>query len=802
VTALVLHWPLDAVTPQSQALDVSPNKINGVVEGDPANVADPKVGSCLELDGVDDAVTTAETPEIQEYTIEAWVRPADIPRGDTTGLFGTTDQNHQVVLLADGTVEHRFATSQRPDEAHRTDPGALPDGQWRHVAVTNDGRVARIYLDGVEASAHPFTGGRLPHQSPLLVGQGGGPGTYLPGRLAHLRVYDGALTPAEIKRDIADDEAALESFVRTHPLGFSFVNSDLQPVLFIDDSPGGQQMTLQITNTSRREVEALPLPAGAASPSAYHFALRFRLGTLPAGLDLRVVDPGWSLLSEPDGTAVYLTWAAPGRIAPGTSVTLRIDGMNADGAAGTRGTRVELDYRNVRYTGEATELTGTRMQFLDVVNHRGRRDIPLDLRPVGGDRVLSDGSTAGSLVLHLTNVLRDGPGIPLRGADVQAASSFTVSFDVQQPGEERPWALTTTKQAEAATLAAPDGWRVEKRQLGQRVQWTLTPTADTELAPGAFLALALDEIYGLPQAGHAPIVVEYRNIPGYADGTLTVQVERAPLLFTADRVGIGTATPGGGLHIFSPDEDANGKSGLVIGRLSPGGLRLGRHKDYAWIQSDGPGPLSLNPAHGSVAVGVPTAQPEVRLTVGAEKSHLQLRRESSHGPGGRVLYLELYQDRTSGPAGTYPCIRFHDSHKFWHRIEGRPEGFQFRTGNLDIDDPVDIYAAQVNATGLKIGGVAIGEHELGTLHDLAAGRLGSVTAAGLRIGAVTIGEHELRVLQRLAAGQLEFDLYNVKQGEYIYAADYDPYDDDRRRVFTWRRKERINQGRWRIHYPS
>ena len=66
---------------------------------------------------------------------------------------------------------------------------------------------------------------------------------------------------------------------------------------------------------------------------------------------------------------------------------------------------------------------------------------------------------------------------------------------------------------------------------------------------------------------------------------------------------------------------------------------------------------------------------------------------------------------------------------------------------------------------------------------------------------LTIGENELRILLRLAQGQLEFDLFNTKQGEYAYAADYDTVDDDRRHVFTWRRKNRINQGRWRLDYP-
>jgi Concanavalin A-like lectin/glucanases superfamily len=829
MTALVLHWPLDAVSAQSRALDASPNKLNGDVKGDPANVADPRVGSCLEFDGADDVIIIGDVPQLRlgTYTIEAWVQPGFGPRPAPVGLVCRASPNHRVLLNADGSIEHRFTTSTVPDAGHKTGPGSVPGGTWRHVAVTNDGRTAKIFVDGVEANSYAFTGDRVPDQAVLLVGSTGPAAGFYPGRMAHLRIYDGALLPLEIQRDIADDEAALESFIRTHPIDFAFVNADLQPVLFIDENPAGQSMTLELTNTSRRDVEATPL-----GTSAFHFALRFRRGTLPSGLRPKLVASAeWAMTSEADGTALYFQWQPGKPIAPGTSVTVRVDGMTADGADGTRGTRVELEYQNLRYSGDPTELSGTRMQFLDVVNHRGRRDIPLDLRLVDGDRVLCDGQTASKrLRLHLTNVLRDGPGIAFRAG----ASAIVVSFDVQAQGENRPWALTTYGQADSVDLGVPPGWRVTRNLLGQRVEWTLTPDTDTVLKADTFLELTLDNVIGLASVGHAPIAVDYRDIPGYANGTLTVPVERTPLLYTSTRVGVGTTEPLAGLHVFSPHEDPNGVSGIVVGRWSPGNLRLGQdlkyswiqshgnlplalnpignavgigvsdprgklhvshtiqdasgnaviigpvdranlrlghHRDYTWIQGHGGRPLALNPQSGSVGIGTTAPPNEVKVAVTATGSHLQLRREAAAGPGGKILYLELFQDTTPGDGVTYPSVRFHHGWKFWHRIEGRPEGIQFKDGNLDYDGMIDIYAR-----------IAV--------------------VAGLRIGDVTIGEHELRILQKLAAGQLQFDLYSVHQDEYAYAADYAPFDNDRRRIFTWRPKGRVSQGRWRIDYPG
>jgi hypothetical protein len=96
----------------------------------------------------------------------------------------------------------------------------------------------------------------------------------------------------------------------------------------------------------------------------------------------------------------------------------------------------------------------------------------------------------------------------------------------------------------------------------------------------------------------------------------------------------------------------------------------------------------------------------------------------------------------------------------------------FKTGDLNSDNLINVYANEAILNALQIGGV-------------------------------TIGANELRVLQRLAAGQLQFDLWNVIQNEYAYAADYSPFDNDRRHVFTWRRKgERVSQGRWQISFPG
>ncbi|HEY8981450.1 MAG TPA: LamG domain-containing protein, partial [Streptomyces sp.] len=406
---LVLHWHLDALTSNNQVTDSSDNHLSGTVSGKPGTRPDDRFGSVLAFDGTTVQVTGAETPllKLGAYTVEAWVNPSS-KRAARVGVVAKTKGDFAVVLDADGTLRHRFATTAKADDGHATAPGAVPTDSWHHVACVNDGHTARIYVDGVKAGEYAFTGDRATTQSPLLAGTDGT--NRYTGLLSHVRIYDNALTQAEIQRDMADDEAALAAFVRAHPLDFALLDVDQQPVLFIDDAPAGQPMTLRLTNTSRQDIELRTL-TGPVSATEHHVALRLRPGTITAPPEPAVTTSGWTLLRAPDpatgGTVLYLGAAKSTVIARGTSFDLALKGLAADGGRGTRGTRVELTHQRMRYAGEQSELTGQRTAFLDVVNRRGRRDIPLAIGFVGGNRVLSDGVTPNTLSFRIANRSRD-----------------------------------------------------------------------------------------------------------------------------------------------------------------------------------------------------------------------------------------------------------------------------------------------------------------------------------------------------------------------------------------------------------
>lgn len=314
---------------------------------------------------------------------------------------------------------------------------------------------------------------------------------------------------------------------------------------------------------------------------------------------------------------------------------------------------------------------------------------------------------------------------------------------------------------------------------------------------------------------------------------------------SAGNVGVNTTAPEGRLHIVHASQDANGNA-LVLGPTTQSNLRLGYHQSYSWVQSHGSRPLALNPLGSRVGVGV--SSPEGTLDVargdgsggtlqirGTQRiSHFNFSSDEHTYLRGGKRASNVYLNDTGGnvaigstdPQGNRLLVN--GAAKvlgLLHVADGAIMPSAGNSGGAGILFPKDpgggggdaawirYYPRSGEATTLEIGTandaddhialMPTGNVGLGTTAPEAKLHVaGGAIVSTLQIGGTTIGEHELHILQRLAEGVLEFDLYNVGQDEYAYAADYAPYDGDRRRIFTWRPGGRVTHGRWRIYYPS
>src|SRR5262249_9149783 len=73
---------------------------------------------------------------------------------------------------------------------------------WSHVAATYDGSALRLYVNGTQVSSTPQTGSIATSSNPLQIGGDSFYGQYFAGTIDEVRVYNIALTQAQIQSDM------------------------------------------------------------------------------------------------------------------------------------------------------------------------------------------------------------------------------------------------------------------------------------------------------------------------------------------------------------------------------------------------------------------------------------------------------------------------------------------------------------------------------------------------------------------------------------------------------------------------
>ncbi|MEN3310160.1 MAG: hypothetical protein V7603_6362 [Micromonosporaceae bacterium] len=421
----------------------------------------------------------------------------------------------------------------------------------------------------------------------------------------------------------------------SYPVDFALLDDDGLAVLAITGDPTEQHAHLELTNTSGADLLVDPPdPGSVASADRYHFELRFRPGVLStvSATKLRVADQdGWSTTPprlQPDGTvSLYLLCTGLPALSPATPVRLLLNQISADGTGGARGTQLELRMRGLRYA-DGTPLADMRLIHVDLVNQRGRKNIPLHVGFVGSHTVLNDGVTANTLTVRITNA--SSSNLTLNGQTSAAPSTFILSFDTA-----KTWGLASPDALAACSLEAIDGVKLDEadwvvapgRQLGKGLAWTLTHRKDAAvLAPGQVIQLRVGNIVSALASGDTNLYLRYENIPGYWDGQFVCTIEKGPIHYD-DRghVGIGTATPARALQVGDDAggiglEPAGGDAYLRFGDHTGRKLRVARSREAAG------GAINVGPTGALVTVqdtgevGVGTDQPNARLTVQADST--------------------------------------------------------------------------------------------------------------------------------------------------------------------------------------
>ena len=135
-------------------------------------------------------------------TVEAWLNPSALS-GWRAALLKEAPGGLSYSLYAHDNAPHPAATVNTGG-VDQTAPGtaALALNTWTHVAATYDGATLRLFVNGVQVASRAVTGSLITSTGALRIGGNTIWGEYFSGLIDEVRLYNRALTPAEIQSDM------------------------------------------------------------------------------------------------------------------------------------------------------------------------------------------------------------------------------------------------------------------------------------------------------------------------------------------------------------------------------------------------------------------------------------------------------------------------------------------------------------------------------------------------------------------------------------------------------------------------
>jgi uncharacterized protein YjdB len=167
-----------------------------------------RFGGALSFDGSTNWVTVNDASSLDmtaAVTIEAWVNPRALPSWHAVaikeqtsdlvyGLYANTSQDH-----ANGTINIGGNDVAVDYDAEDTQ---VPLNNWTHLAVTFDGSILRLYFNGTLVNSVSHVGKMPVSAGPLRIGGDSIWGEYFNGLIDEVRIYNRALSAAEIQADM------------------------------------------------------------------------------------------------------------------------------------------------------------------------------------------------------------------------------------------------------------------------------------------------------------------------------------------------------------------------------------------------------------------------------------------------------------------------------------------------------------------------------------------------------------------------------------------------------------------------
>lgn len=195
--SLIGHWPLH--DDSGSATDYSGSGNHGSPSGGPTrNVWGRMALPATSFDGVDDKFDINDS-SLSAFTYGGWFYPRNPDDGNRNTIIRLTNSNDTYLyVMEDGTVECQIYDGSNALTV--TSSSTVSSNEWHFALAWWDGSTLRLYLDGeFEGSASVSTMSAASRGAAIGGDAGSGNGRWIDAVLSDMRVYDRALSSAEIQ---------------------------------------------------------------------------------------------------------------------------------------------------------------------------------------------------------------------------------------------------------------------------------------------------------------------------------------------------------------------------------------------------------------------------------------------------------------------------------------------------------------------------------------------------------------------------------------------------------------------------
>jgi len=160
-----------------------------------------RYGGALVFDGSSAVVNVSSSSSLNvttAMTLEAWVRPSSVG-SEWRDVIYKGDDNYYL----SATSDHRGpAAGGTFTSTNAYGPSALAANTWTHLAATYDGSALKLYVNGSLVSSVAKSGRIATSGNPLQIGGDNFYGQYFAGMIDEVRVYNTALSAAQVQSDM------------------------------------------------------------------------------------------------------------------------------------------------------------------------------------------------------------------------------------------------------------------------------------------------------------------------------------------------------------------------------------------------------------------------------------------------------------------------------------------------------------------------------------------------------------------------------------------------------------------------